>query len=94
MKATGVTRPIDNLGRVVIPREILNANGWIMNEDRVEFFTDAGTVIIRKLKRGCTFCKSTHELKEFGGQEVCGHCRGDIRKLYREGGISDAKGNV
>ena len=85
MKATGVTRPIDNLGRVVIPREILKANGWIMSEDRVEFFTDADMVIIRKLKkRGCTFCKGTIDLKEFGGQQVCGYCREDIRKLYRE----------
>jgi transcriptional pleiotropic regulator of transition state genes len=85
LKATGVTRPIDGLGRVVIPREILNANKWIMGEDRVEFFTEADTVIIRKHNPGCTFCNGMHDLKEFGGQQVCGHCREDMRKLYQEG---------
>lgn len=87
MRSTGITRPIDPLGRIVIPREILKTNGWVEGEDRVEIFTDADTVVIRKLQRGCTFCKGTHELKEFGGHEVCGHCREDMRKLYREGKV-------
>ena len=84
MKVTGVTRPIDNLGRVVIPREILKANGWVMSEDRVEFFTEADTVIIRKYNPGCEFCGGMHELTLFNGKQICGHCREDIRKLYKE----------
>jgi transcriptional pleiotropic regulator of transition state genes len=75
MKATGVTRPIDNLGRVVIPVEILRANNWAQGVDRVEIFTEANTVILRKYQPGCTFCGSMDALVEFGGQHICGACR-------------------
>lgn len=82
MKATGVTRPIDDLGRVVIPKEIRKANGWLEG-DRVEFYTDADTVVIKKYSRGCTFCGSMDDLREFSGHEVCKHCRADMKKLYK-----------
>jgi transcriptional pleiotropic regulator of transition state genes len=91
MRATGVTRPIDPLGRVVIPREILNSNEWVMGEDKVEFFTESDTVIIRKYNPGCEFCKGMHELKPFGGKQICGCCREDIRKLLKEGSVDSAK---
>jgi len=86
MKSLGIARKIDGIGRVTLPMEVRKVNVW--NEgDHMEFFTDAHTVIIRKLERGCTFCKGTSGLKEFGGHEVCGHCREDMRKLYREGKV-------
>ena len=82
MKATGTVRKIDALGRLVIPKEIRKVNGW-SELDAMEFFTDADTVIIRKYNPGCTFCNNTHELKSFGGKQVCGYCREDIRKALK-----------
>lgn len=47
MKATGIVRKTDSLGRVVLPKE-LRKNLHIGIEDPVEFFVDGEDVIIRK----------------------------------------------
>ena len=48
MKATGVVRRIDDLGRVVIPKEIRKVHR-IKEGDPVEIFTDKeGEIILKK----------------------------------------------
>lgn len=47
MKATGIVRNMDHLGRVVIPKEIRRTMK-ISTGDPVEFFTDGDGLIIRK----------------------------------------------
>lgn len=46
MKATGIVRRIDDLGRVVIPREVRKTMG-IREGDALEIFTDKDTVIFK-----------------------------------------------
>lgn len=57
MKATGVVRRIDDLGRIVIPREI-RKNLGINEGDPLEIFVDGKTVIFKKYR------PSTEELAE------------------------------
>ena len=57
MKATGIVRRIDDLGRVVIPREI-RKNLGIKEGDPLEIFVDGKTVIFKKYR------PSTEELAE------------------------------
>ena len=47
MKATGIIRRIDDLGRVVIPKEI-RRNCNIREGDPLEIFLQDGTVVLRK----------------------------------------------
>ena len=47
MRATGMTRHIDSLGRLVIPKEIRRTLG-INHGDPVEFFVDGDSIILRK----------------------------------------------
>lgn len=49
MKATGIVRRIDDLGRVVIPREI-RKNVGINEGDPLEIFVDGKTVIFKKYR--------------------------------------------
>ena len=49
MKATGIVRRIDDLGRIVIPKEIRRILG-IKEIDPVEFLVDGEDIIIRKYK--------------------------------------------
>ena len=44
MKATGIVRRIDDLGRIVIPKEI-RRSFRIKEGDPLEIFTDAGGII-------------------------------------------------
>lgn len=47
MKATGITRKVDPLGRIVIPKELRNVLG-IDIKDPLEIFTEGDNIILTK----------------------------------------------
>ena len=47
MKATGIVRPVDPLGRVVIPVE-LRRNLGIKTDDSLEVFVDGEYIMLKK----------------------------------------------
>ena len=47
MKATGIVRRIDELGRVVIPREV-RERFHIKDGDPLEIFTEGNKIVLRK----------------------------------------------
>lgn len=50
MKSTGVVRRIDELGRIVIPKEI-RRNLGIRDGENVEIFTESDSIILKKFYR-------------------------------------------
>jgi len=46
MKALGIIRKIDSLGRVVIPKEICKAHGWEQGEP-MEFFMEGNMLVLQ-----------------------------------------------
>ncbi len=80
MKATGIVRKVDDLGRVVLPielRRVLN----IGIKDSLEIFVDDEKVILRKYEPACVFCASADSIVEHKGRLVCEEC---IQELYGE----------
>lgn len=73
MKSTGVVRRIDDLGRIVIPKEIRKVNG-IAEGDPMEIFTDGDKIILRKYEPACIFCGETENVINFHGKNVCADC--------------------
>ena len=53
MKSTGVIRRIDELGRIVIPKEI-RRNLGIRDGENIEIFTDNDSIILKKYYRMST----------------------------------------
>ena len=49
MRATGIIRRVDDLGRIVIPKEI-RRNFGINESDPMEYFIDGENIVIRKYK--------------------------------------------
>lgn len=47
MKATGIVRRVDDLGRIVIPKELRRTMG-IKEGDPLELFTEDGFIVFRK----------------------------------------------
>lgn len=47
MKATGIVRRVDHLGRVCLPKE-LRRTLKISKEECVEFFTEGDSIVVRK----------------------------------------------
>jgi len=60
MKSTGITRRVDHLGRVVVPKEIRREFG-IEKKDSVEIFVEGDKIIFRKYQPGFT-CAITGEI--------------------------------
>ena len=61
MKATGMVRKIDNLGRIVIPIELRRTLG-IEEADPLEIYLDEGQVVIQKYKLSDQACAVTGEI--------------------------------
>ena len=66
-----VARPIDNLGRIVIPKEMRTVLGW-KETDQVFIGIQDGTVYMRKYNSICPVCRNPFESKK--ELDVCGDC--------------------
>ena len=78
MKATGIVRQLDQLGRVVLPVELrrgLNIN----NGDSLEIFTEGSEIILKKYEPACIFCGEAKNIKRFKGKNVCLECLEKIK---------------
>lgn len=80
MKSTGIVRPLDSLGRIVLPIELRRTMG-IACKDALEIFMENDSIVLKKYLPNCIFCGSTEGLKDFEGKSVCRSC---IRKLQGE----------
>lgn len=78
MKSAGIVRPIDEAGRLVLPKELRKAFNLIDSESSVEIFTDGDKIVLRKYAPACIFCDSLDDVIEFKGHKVCKKC---IEKL-------------
>jgi len=79
MKNTGITRPIDELGRVVIPRE-LRSQFDLQPKDIVEIYTVEDAIVFKKYQPGCILCGEFEGIKVINGKRICGKCRQIIRE--------------
>lgn len=73
MKPTGISRPVDNLGRIVLPKEIRDSFD-IKPKDLVEISIQGDKIILRKCSTACIFCDSDEELVSYEDRKVCKKC--------------------
>lgn len=73
MKFTGVIRPIDELGRVVLPIELRKSMN-IKKKDLLEIFVEGSHIILKRHQDSCIFCDSTENLVEYKNQTICKNC--------------------
>jgi len=74
MKSLGIVRKIDEVGRIVLPKELRDSFQLVNNEDAVEIFVDGDAIILKKYAPSCIFCRSAQEVIEFAGHKVCPKC--------------------
>ncbi len=79
MKATGIVRKVDELGRIVLPIE-LRRNLDIEERDSLEIYLDGDKIILQKYEPACVFCGSSSALVKHKGKNVCSDC---VRSLNR-----------
>ena len=79
MKATGIVRNADNLGRIVIPIELRKRLN-IDIKDPVEVFMDKDSIVIKKYNPECMFCGSLENITEYKGKKVCESCLNEVKE--------------
>ncbi|MBQ8381129.1 MAG: AbrB/MazE/SpoVT family DNA-binding domain-containing protein [Clostridia bacterium] len=80
MKSTGIVRNIDELGRLVIPKE-LREKMDMKEGTPVEIFVEGSHIAIARYYKGCHFCGATGELLEFRDKNICEKCLGELKNL-------------
>lgn len=78
MKTTGIVRPMDRLGRIVIPKPIRRKLG-IMEMDQLEMYVDGTNIVLKKYVSVCAFCGGESDLEQFKGKNVCATCLEGLR---------------
>ena len=73
MKATGIVRKVDELGRIVIPIELRRTLD-IDIKDPIEIYVDEDFIMLKKYNPSCIFCGSMEGLKNFNGKNICKKC--------------------
>lgn len=71
--AAAIVRKIDDLGRIVLPKEIRKTLN-IKNNDELEFLVDEDKIILKKSRFICEYCNSSIEVFNFEGHSICCKC--------------------
>jgi len=77
----GIERAIDDLGRVVIPREMRRVLN-IENNDKVNIKLFNNYIQIEKSKSLCCFCNSEDNLENYNNSSVCKSCLNEIIEKF------------
>ena len=80
MKATGIVRKVDELGRVVLPIE-LRRNLDIDIKDPLEIYVEDDKIILKKYERSCIFCNDASDLITYKGKTICRKC---LEEMYKQ----------
>ncbi|EPR10188.1 AbrB/MazE/SpoVT family DNA-binding domain-containing protein [Ruminiclostridium papyrosolvens] len=78
MKSTGIVRRVDELGRIVIPKETRQVLS-ISERDSLEIFTDEDMILLKKYSPGCIFCNNVKNLTIYKGKYICEECSNDLK---------------
>jgi transcriptional pleiotropic regulator of transition state genes len=80
MKETGILRPVDELGRIVIPKTIRTKMG-LTDGTMMEIYLEGENIILSKVADSCRLCGSKSELAQIDGNKLCRAC---IQKIKSE----------
>ena len=80
MKATGVVRAIDSLGRIVLPIEIRKTLD-INEKDELEIFVEEDRIIFKKYQPACLFCGNADNIIHYKGKLICKECLDDLSSI-------------
>ncbi len=78
--ATSVVRPVDSLGRTVIPMEVRKMLSLPVKA-AMQIFVDGDGIILKEYEEKCVFCGSSDNLFDFKNKKICSLCKDQISIL-------------
>lgn len=80
IKFTGIVRKVDELGRIVLPKELRDVFK-IEHKDPIEIYVDGESIVLRKYTPACVFCGGGEAVTDFEGKKLCAECIEKIKGL-------------
>ncbi len=80
MKATGIVRKVDELGRIVLPIELRRTLD-IEIKDPIEIYVDGDFILLKKYEPACIFCGNAKNVKRIHDKNVCEDCIKELQSL-------------
>ncbi len=80
MKAVGIVRKVDELGRIVLPIELRRTLD-IEIKDPIEIFVDGDYILLKKYEPACVFCGNAKNVRRIHDKNVCEDCLKELREL-------------
>ena len=78
MKSTGMVRRIDELGRIVLPKELRETFN-IVERDALEIYTEGNSIVLKKYEPACICCGDAREVIVFKGRNICQKCLKELK---------------
>ncbi len=76
--STGIVRRIDELGRIVIPKEMRKVLE-LKERDPMEIEIEGTEIILRKYENRCAFCGKVKPEHNFKEKKICKRCMEELR---------------
>ena len=85
MRRTGMSRPIDELGRIVIPMEIRLSLG-LKPGMRLDIGVANDKIVLKRDEAFCACCGKTHDhMLSYSGVNICPDCIAEFDELKEDG---------
>lgn len=78
MKATGIVRKVDELGRIVFPKDLRRVLD-IEIKDSLEIYVEGNKILLNKYKPSCIFCGGTENLLDYKHKKICVNCINELK---------------
>lgn len=85
MKSALIVRPVDNNGRIVLPKHLLRDVFKAKDNEKLtlEFFYNDDSIILKRFHSKCVFCENEDDLVEFKGTNICPTCLENIKNIWK-----------
>ncbi len=80
MKSTGITRKVDELGRIVLPIELRRTLD-IAEKDPIEIYVDGNSIVLKKYELSCVFCGNPENLTTYKEKCICSACMSHVKTM-------------
>lgn len=77
MKSTGIVRKVDELGRVVLPKELRTTLN-IAQRDPLEIYVDGDNIVLKKYEPACIFCGNAKDVITHNDKKICRECLDEL----------------
>ncbi len=77
MKATGIIRKVDHLGRIGVPIELRRTLG-INEKDALEIYVNGDRILLKKYVPACIFCGKADYVSSYKNKIVCLSCKEEM----------------